>query len=396
MEKINDIQINVIDSICGSYKTTAAINMINSTSDIDTKYLYITPFLTEVQRIKTECSLKHFYEPITRGTKLKSIKDLLKNKRNIVSTHALFHKFDQESIELSYLNNYTLILDEVADVIQPLKISKDDLHVILDKYGYVDNNGTLIWTAIDYEGRFEDYKILCELGCVAIYADTVFLWLFPVSVFRAFKSIYILTYMFEAQIQCYYYKYYNIKYKYLYVKDNSYFTEEYQKIDISDYKKLINIYDNEKFNDIGKFDYTLSFTWYQNKSKDNYFFNELKKKTSSYFRYMNSNSCDNMWTCFKDYKNYITGNGYSKGFVSINARATNDYRNKKTLVYLCNSYLNPFIKNFFISKNIEINEELLALSDLIQWVFRSQLRDKKSINIYIPSKRMRELLINWK
>ena len=36
-----------------------------------------------------------------------------------------------------------------------------------------------------------------------------------------------------------------------------------------------------------------------------------------------------------------------------------------------------------------------ALDKLVQWIFRSQLRDNLPINIYIPSSRMRELLNKW-
>jgi len=35
------------------------------------------------------------------------------------------------------------------------------------------------------------------------------------------------------------------------------------------------------------------------------------------------------------------------------------------------------------------------LSELIQWVWRSAIRDGNSINIYIPSSRMRNLFIEW-
>ena len=51
--------------------------------------------------------------------------------------------------------------------------------------------------------------------------------------------------------------------------------------------------------------------------------------------------------------------------------------------------------NFFNLKGIEFNEDEYALSELIQWIFRSAIRDGKSINIYLPSKRMRTFLINW-
>lgn len=38
---------------------------------------------------------------------------------------------------------------------------------------------------------------------------------------------------------------------------------------------------------------------------------------------------------------------------------------------------------------------MYALSILIQWVFRSAIRNGKKIKIYIPSERMRYLLKEW-
>ena len=42
-----------------------------------------------------------------------------------------------------------------------------------------------------------------------------------------------------------------------------------------------------------------------------------------------------------------------------------------------------------------IKYEKYMLSALLQWIWRSQIRDGKSINLYIPSERMRELLKMW-
>ena len=102
-----------------------------------------------------------------------------------------------------------------------------------------------------------------------------------------------------------------------------------------------------------------------------------------------------MWTTFKDYKNKCRGRGYTKGFVSCNARATNEYRHKKNLAYCINVFNNPIQMKFFISKDVSIDEDTYALSELIQWIFRSQLRDGNKINLYLPSERMRSLLIQW-
>jgi hypothetical protein len=213
----------------GAGKTSSAINFINNSS-YDKRFLYITPYLSEVKRIIDSCPNKKFRQPEVYGTKLRGIKYLFDKKYNIVSTHALFSMFDEEIIDLAYANNYTLIMDEVADVIQPYEISKSDLKTILEKYATVNEHGIINWYAKDYDGLFEEVKRLCDLHCLAVYSDVAMLWLFPVETFRAFRDIYILTYMFDAQTQKYYYDYYGIKYNYLFVKgndvDNYTFTKE--------------------------------------------------------------------------------------------------------------------------------------------------------------------------
>ena len=58
-------------------------------------------------------------------------------------------------------------------------------------------------------------------------------------------------------------------------------------------------------------------------------------------------------------------------------------------------FLNPIIKQFFIDKGVSVEEENFALSEMLQWIWRSAIRNNEKINIYIPSKRMRDLLLNW-
>jgi hypothetical protein len=50
------------------------------------------------------------------------------------------------------------------------------------------------------------------------------------------------------------------------------------------------------------------------------------------------------------------------------------------------------IKNFFSKHEVEVNVELFALSELLQWLFRSRIRTDQPIQVYIPSIRMRTLL----
>ena len=48
-----------------------------------------------------------------------------------------------------------------------------------------------------------------------------------------------------------------------------------------------------------------------------------------------------------------------------------------------------------LQNNVNVNEETYALSEMLQWIWRSAIREGNEIWIYIPSRRMRKLLQNW-
>ena len=71
------------------------------------------------------------------------------------------------------------------------------------------------------------------------------------------------------------------------------------------------------------------------------------------------------------------------------------------LAYLCNMYVNPYVDRYFKNKNtkdgtnIGIDRDYYALATMLQWVWRSCIRDDKPIEIYIPSTRIRTLFMKW-
>lgn len=400
--------MNIVDALMGMGKTSSMIRHINE-ADEDTRFLYITPYLTEVQRIIEKCPKRKFQQPSEKmGTKLRGIKLLFERGVNIVSTHSLFRYFDEEIIDLAYNNNYVLIMDEVADVVENLPISKDDLAVLLNEYcDPVKDEAVgevLKWREdkVGYTGKFDEYKKMIDLGCVGIYNGNVVLWLFPISTFKGFWEIYILTYIFRAQVQKYYFDFHKVEYRNLYIEgngidgDNPYrLTVEPQEYDYSKYAGLIEILENDKINQIGDIDNALSKRWYE-RNANNPLIESLKKNTYNFFKcYAKTPANLNMWTTFKDTSESLKGKGYAKGFVSCNMRATNDFKERVSVAYLLNRYLDPYIKNFFIHNGVKVDEDAYALSEMIQWIFRSAIRDGQKIYAYIPSKRMRTILKSW-
>ena len=330
------MKVKVLDVIMGGGKTSGMINYMNSHKGNE-KFIFVTPYLTEVQRIIDGCPDKNFCQPKTGATKLRSLKILLQSRKNIATTHALFHYFDQEVIDLIQNNNYILVMDEVVDVVLPYEkkttkervegITRSDLNCILNNYGHLDANTHLIvWDDDTYDGGLNKYKKMCELGCLALYgSNQTPLWLFPVDVFTAFKEVYVMTYMFDAQIQKYYYDLKGIEYEYLFV-------------DI-DAKHILKT--KEKLNRIGDKKHDLSKTWYE-RNQDNCLMNQLKNNVGNYFRNVcraKSEQC--LWTTFKDYKDIIAGKGYATGYLPSNMRASNNYGDRTVVAYLVNKYFNP-------------------------------------------------------
>ena len=86
---------------------------------------------------------------------------------------------------------------------------------------------------------------------------------------------------------------------------------------------------------------------------------------------------------------------YLTSFLEMTARATNLYSDRDSCAYLINRFENPVIKQYFRKNGLDVNDNIFALSELIQWLFRSAIRKGKPINLYIPSKRMRSLLTAW-
>lgn len=395
------MDIKIIDSIMGSGKTSWAIQEMNKNND--KSYIYITPFLSEVERIRKTVANKTFYEPKNIGSgKLDSLHNLILDGKNIASTHALFKMATEETIELLRANDYVLILDEVMDVVEPINLKRNDLDMLfgndvirVDK----DNNNMVIWNEdkLDWETQYDTLRRQCICKNVFMVNNTLLMWTFPINVFNTFNEVYVLTYLFNGQIQKYYYDIYGIDYEYysVYNKDDEYYLGDYIKeYNMEKIKSKINIID-DKINLIGRTQYSLSKNWFR-ESKNKLLIEQLKKNLLNYFqKKVNGKSKDNMWATYKDFKGKLIGKGYTKGFVSLGCRATNDYCDKSNLAYCANIFVHPIIYDFFKGRGITINQDIYALSELIQWIWRSRIRKGEEINLYIPSSRMRRLLKDW-
>lgn len=399
-----------IDEIMGRGKTSAMINYINSLDDYH-RIMFITPYLKEVDRVRDACSSKLFLAPQEKGGKLNNIRKLISSGTNIVSTHALFGMFDSEIIDLIASNHYTLILDEVPAAIAPVGISPYDAAAVM-KSGYAkeDENGCIHWVKDEYVGKLEEYRRQIESGFIYKYNDAHWITVLPPELYMAFDDVYVMTYLFPYQYQRYYFDMMGIPYTRKYVAGNSPETyrlsDTYEPGPIQDFRPLIHILENSRMNEIGNPRTALSKSWYK-KNSGKYALTEPMAKlksnlTNYYINIMRSKSRENLWTTYCtdeevniDWPRMLSAGGYSRGFLPCNAKGTNEFRHKTCLAYLVNVFPNTSIRNYLATIGIEMEQDIYALSEMIQWIWRSAIRDGKEINLYIPSKRMRTLLINW-
>lgn len=387
-------RVKIHDAIMGSGKTTKAIESMKKNNG---SFLYVTPFLNEVERILKQ--VPNTFEPKVTGVKNnlgeweKSYKrdNLLKmanRDKNIVTTHSLFTKLHRG--DYTFFKNYDLILDEVLTPIQVIKMSADDIKIAFNEGLLVKNDktGEVTYTGDDYNGKFyANLKSLCDTANVIYVNNRLLVWAFPPEIFKSFKSVTVLTYLFEGSLLANYFKYYKIPFE---VKKQTNQEEILMKLRVS---KLLNVYKGIA-NQCGDQHSAFCLNWLKNrKTKD---FKGIKDTVANLLqRNFKAKSGDTAFTTFKAFESKLKGKGYSKGFIPVNERATNKYAHKETMVYLANRYLDPNIIDFFRNGNVQVDEDNWALAELLQWIWRGSIRNHKKMNLFIPSKRMRNLLLRW-
>ena len=506
MEKL---KINVIDGIMGSGKSSGMINKINylKNKNPDNKFLIIVPYLDEVERYSA--SLRGF-KALVKSIPPKKItlEKYLKENKDIICTHQLF--LQNSELIVNYASGYTLVIDEAINSLIsvfdfPKLINSERINTDIKIQS--DNTLTLKENASIYSFGDDDLTFLFNKGYLKLSSDTsnLIIWddtkplasiysclrdyfiqndvyrltakheleedtyyyisLFPIKTFRVFKDIFIMTYLWDAQMMKYYFDFYGSEYHFLYPVPAFHISgssESLNNINSSNYNLEENfidfenkdffILDNKKFYKNFEFTQriqackniylpgytyniqrniyaknpnskntlyffwnknrkvqntiTLSYNFYQNIENNKQVLSMLKNNVNKFtkdnlptsFKHNNKRVIWSVFDCAKDSFSNSRGHFSSTNYIPINSKATNQYKDANVLIYLVNRFINPhyynFIKNYCPSGE-NFDEDLYALSELLQWIWRSAIRDNKPVCIYIPSERMLNLLLNW-
>lgn len=425
------MEITVVDSIMGSGKTSAMLNHINSTPE--KSYIYVTPFLDEVDRV-IRATKGRFQQPHPYGkSKIEALRELLAAGADIATTHALFWMVTPEIIQLIREGCYTLVLDEELDTLReyneavkgiPNKaVDNGTVEWLIGKgHMTVSDSYQATWTDKWHGGyQYSEVQKYASMGILRCVNNALFLE-FPIEAIQAFEAVFVLTYLFDGSQLASYLKIHGLSYIKMSASGEGQRSHLCPYADSADERRkisdLIDIYEGG-LNQIGRKANAFSISWSKDLKSE-----RLKRLKNDMWRYRRSvgaiASAGVMWTATKQedfWKKLEKTKGFKyvrkltaeeKGlsdndkakkklmcFVPCNARATNDFRDRTVLLYLLNRYLGPEIEKYYSRLGCPISEDTFALSEMLQWIWRSAIRDGKPIHIYVPSCRMRRLLRAW-
>ncbi len=400
-------KFRIVDARMGRGKTTAAIRYMQEHEE--TPFVYVTPYRSETEKVCIACG---FDEPDSRShSQQEEFRKLVGEGKSICITHSLFSRLSQDTLSMLRIGGYSLIIDESFDAIETIPARKSDIELLMKYIMTPDDSGLLTWdpTYSEYRGRFQGYKEYCEKRELYLYNGYLYRVLNP-SLFERFREVYILTYEFmgsllEAVLQL---RGYDTRYQIIgieYDEEGPYFSDEPDDPPPIDYFDLIHIigdgWKDEEYGDwnfrCGK-DSIFSTTWFYKKSRNQIDVALARKRLGQVMRMIpEARAKDRLWTSFKsDLPKFMdSSNRYLSSFAPINMRATNDFRGAYVVAYMANRYINPNVVKFLDAYGIQVNSTQYALTEMLQFIWRSRIRDGKEIYLYLPAKRMRTLLKRW-
>lgn len=401
--------IYVNSSIMGSGKTMAAITYMKEHPE--ERYLFISPYLSEDDRVYEACPELHFVKPNGRYPgrdnkfgKLSHVADIIEQGRNIVTTHSLFKMMTPEILDMTKKLGYVLMVDESLDVLEKTEFDEEDIQVLIDAGRLKTVDGRLMEGDSEYNGTvfkrdlFDNMKAR-DIVLTGGEPGDRYRWFLPIRMMTSFKDVFILTYLFDGQLMKYYLESADIQYQKIGVSRDDggvfrfategFYVPEY----LSHISEMIHIVDDEKMNEIGDRRTALSMAWFDGRGDKE----RLRKNLRKYFREMHPDTpnSEKLWGIFKKHKASVQDRGYARRAISFNIRATNDYSECTVIAYPVNVFMTPKDKSFFKARDLEFDESLYALSTMLQFLWRSAIRNGKPIDLYLPSSRMRSLLLEW-
>jgi len=437
---VKDIVFNFLDAPPGSGKTTAIITHVIETTqeraihDNNKRFLIVTPYLEEVDDI---CAATPCCQPV--GTKTQEIKELIRQEKDICCTHALFLLFDRETLKLlkDCPKEYELIIDEEISVISPITdrvraySSDKDLPKRIIVFALKDfdlacdanllqktEDNLLKWNYNHNYSKDKEKSLFDEIEkrtqLYDLFADdkSAVIQVMKRETWESFSSVTFCSYRMKESYLAYYCQLQDIKIKWLHLDNAQVITEGYFEAKPKGLNRIV-VFTTDNPNNVNQRNYKLlhdasySKSWYQKNIdlktgwlSENAIAlrNELRNWRN---RVMPKGQRDNYyWTSYKGFEDCLADSHLSKKkWVPCNKKATDNYASCTAVGYLINRFPNVSLDHFLKRRGIKVNQKEIALSEFIQFLWRSNIRKKDSnekIFAFVPSKQLYDSFLEWR
>jgi len=393
----NSTSITVIDSVMGSGKSTFAIHQVKATPG--QLYFIVVPTRTEVERYVTnaaDCfrgSLREIYAPhMDDASDIKLLQDRLKaavaEGKSIVTTHAMFQLLDETSMALINSQHYSLILDEVTEIIYELdgseKPAPKDYELLLaagliKEEEYVNGVRRVLTTEQDNyfdpanKRRMAHHRFMTAVrhGNMFKVHDEFLVWSSEPTKFFKFEQVFILTYLWRGSIMAAWFDYYGIRPVMQTINEHG-VPVNFKPQGGKRFAHLITLEESQKLNALGvqrkgsrgRIGNPLSSTWFKKRASAEDI-KELRSSLVQFFRSTGLHPRECLWTTYMEQAERIAPPRYTFTstinksfdktlwrtmdaeqkaekitFLTHTTRATNMYKHKKAVAYVLdkNSY----------------------------------------------------------
>ena len=399
--------IKIEDYPCGSGKTTRMIENFKE----DQKYLVILPMLTEVTRVIESSKDIEFVQPHAndneQGTKTSSLEAQLLLGSNIATTHEMYERL-VPMVKAGLLDDYDIVIDEVPNVVKSVTSkSRTSIQEFYVDAGYmnVDVGTGLVRPTHKWRQNQEQVsdtlspKILkqAESGCLYLQDGEMFIWALPQCILTAGTSVTVLTYKAEGSVLLAYLRKFGLPFE---VSNDNQLEEGFR----AKAAKLITIADIGALSKTN-FSYTGQVKGMSSPSYSTKVARSLKNLKERKLVDVDINNV--LITCKKDAWLKASNDNRPKpgvfarnsrlkdaNWIANTTRGTNDFIHCSHLIYLYDQNIHPVIARWLGDSSRAFNDAY-ALTELIQWVWRSRVRKEEPITLYLPSPRMRRLFEEW-
>ncbi len=306
---------------------------------------------------------------------------------------------------------YHIIIDEEKCVLNSVKIKQQTIKNLKQlRYIVIDQDtGLVTWdfkkSGNDYDGEKEHQEVITKAKSGSLYCfdDKFFVYELPHRLFHIAEKYTIMTYLFKGNILEAYFNSHGIQYHIEQINT------ERSAIIKNQAKELITFIPmTQNMNNICA-NYKRSKPFSRN-----FITNRLTPKERKSIRegirgiiYKQEKHDPNkvMITCFKDFmvtetkkkpRINMMPRSMDHCFVSMNVRGSNQWAKNDFVIHMVDHYPDPYIEKYLRARsNGSFDPDIYALSMLIQYVYRSAIRDNKPIKLMICSERMEQLFKEW-